>query len=41
MERAKQDQLANHFLIGELKGNQQADDVKRGLGGVGGLKVGL
>ncbi|TVY93403.1 hypothetical protein LAWI1_G001477 [Lachnellula willkommii] len=25
---------------GELKGNQQAQDVKEGLGGVGGLKAG-
>ncbi|TVY19666.1 hypothetical protein LARI1_G003158 [Lachnellula arida] len=28
------------FLKGELKGNQQAQDVKEGLGGVGGLKAG-
>ncbi|TVY58949.1 hypothetical protein LCER1_G001521 [Lachnellula cervina] len=28
------------FFEGELKGNQQAQDVKEGLGGVGGAKVG-
>ncbi|TVY71316.1 hypothetical protein LSUE1_G007359 [Lachnellula suecica] len=29
------------FFKGELKGNKQAEDVKEGLGSVGGLKVGL
>ncbi|CAN8103000.1 unnamed protein product [Discula destructiva] len=29
------------FLDSELKGNQQADEIKSGLGGLGGLKKGL
>jgi len=39
----KYGQLADDifFKIGELKGNKQAEDVKEGLGSVGGLKVGL
>jgi hypothetical protein len=37
----KHGQLADRVCVGELKGNKQAEDVKEGLGSVGGLKVGL
>jgi hypothetical protein len=37
----KRGHLADRIYLGELKGNKQAEDVKEGLGSVGGLKVGL
>ena len=32
---------ADGWNIGDLKGNKQADDVKEGLGSIGGLKKSL
>lgn len=41
MEGVRRQQQADNSKLGELKGNKQADDVVKGIGSVGGLKVGL